>query len=282
MPCTIPPSQLGLFIGKLIGKLEGLIMAQVTKLIAKVLQELLGNFCPDLSILENILKTRDSLINKITLVEKKIEPIAAFADKLDPPIKAAKIIITLLEMLPVPGTIGLPPGPGGGVIYSISVGKQNRLAQLLNIACKIVEMLEQDQKAIKYVTNSALATMTPVKAKLMSLDFKLFTCVDKLPQDQKDHIMSVIENLPSNVGLLDEKSIDDAGGTVYGYTKPSSGKEYTIKIEEDKDSPSYAKRRYAVVYDSFNIAVLKGPKSFSSSTKILLDELKFRLDNQLP
>ena len=57
---------------------------------------------------------------------------------------------------------------------------------------------------------------------------------------------------------------------------------YTIKIVKDTLSPEFAPRRYAVVEDAQGVVVLKGPSSFSSSTRILVDEIKFRINNQLP
>tara|TARA_R100000278_G_scaffold109100_2_gene86029 strand:- start:201 stop:1238 length:1038 start_codon:yes stop_codon:yes gene_type:complete len=62
----------------------------------------------------------------------------------------------------------------------------------------------------------------------------------------------------------------------------ANGEVYELKIRLDKDSPSIAPRRFAVAIDKFGVEILKGPKSFSSDTKVLIDELKFRLDNQLP
>ena len=62
----------------------------------------------------------------------------------------------------------------------------------------------------------------------------------------------------------------------------ANGEVYELKIRLDKDSPKIAPRRFAVAIDKFGVEILKGPKSFSSDTKILIDELKFRLDNQLP
>ena len=58
--------------------------------------------------------------------------------------------------------------------------------------------------------------------------------------------------------------------------------QYTIRIENDPNSPSIAPRRRAIALDRRGVAVLKGPYSFSSSEEILKKELKFRIDNQLP
>ncbi len=56
---------------------------------------------------------------------------------------------------------------------------------------------------------------------------------------------------------------------------------YTIEIRTDPNSPAIAPRRYAVALDPVGVVVLTGPSSFSSDTNILIEELKFRIDNQL-
>ena len=280
MPCSIPPSKLAEFIAKFLGQLEARVYALVLKEVSKIQQKLLGSICPPVKEIEKILKVRDNLLNAINGLEKKIEPVKKFADILDPPIKAGKVTVTILEMIAIPGTIGLPPGPAGGVIFSVSVGAQNRFAQLLNLACQIVDMLYKDQQAIKDLTDLGFSGLDPLKAKLESIDIKLWSCVENLPQEDKDRILAGIENLPSNAGLTNQVEAN-----TFKYFKPNPdglGTEYTIKILVDKNSPEFAPRRYAVVENAQGVQVLKGPPSFSSSTRILVDEIKFRINNQLP
>ena len=280
MPCSIPPSKLAEFIAKFLGQLESRVYALVLKEVSKIQQKLLGSICPPVEEIEKILKVRDNLLNAINGLEKKIEPVKKFADILDPSIKAAKVTVTVLEMISIPGTIGLPPGPSGGVIFSVSIGAQNRFSQLLNLACQIVDMLYKDQQAIKDLTDLGFSGLEPLKAKLESIDIKLWSCVENLPQEDKDRILAGIENLPSNAGLTNQ--IDS---NVFSYFKPNPsgmGTVYTIRILVDKNSPVFAPRRYAVVENAQGVVVLKGPPSFSSSTRILVDEIKFRINNQLP
>lgn len=56
---------------------------------------------------------------------------------------------------------------------------------------------------------------------------------------------------------------------------------YTIEVRTDPNSPAVAPRRFAVALDPVGVAVLTGPPSFSSDTDVLIEELKFRIDNQL-
>ena len=61
-----------------------------------------------------------------------------------------------------------------------------------------------------------------------------------------------------------------------------NGTVYKLEIRTDEKSPKVAPRRYGVALDDENVVVLSGPKSFASDTDILLNEIKFRIDNQLP
>jgi hypothetical protein len=275
MPCSIPPSNLALFIAQYLAKLEAFIIAKVYEEINKIIEQLLGQVCPPVDEIKRILKVRDTLVNMINGLEKKIEPVKKFGEILNPPIQAAKATVLILEQLPLPSTIGIPPGPAGGVIFSLSTGAMNRFSQLLNIACQIVDLLSKDQKAIMDLTNISFDGLEPIKQKLQSIDINLFECVDKLPTAQKLEIMESIQNLPSNSGIS-IAALDGTGSNKFYY------KDYIITIQEDRNSPKYAKLRYAQVENANGTVLLRGQSSFSSSTRVLIDEIKFRINNQLP
>lgn len=275
MPCSIPPSNLAAFIAIYLGKLEAYIIAKVYEEVNKIIEKLMGQVCPPVEEIKRLLAIRDNLLNMINGLEQKVEPVKKFADALEPPIRAAQATVLVLEQIPILTTIGTPPTGGtadiGGQIFSISIGAQNRFAQLLNIACKIVDLLMQDAKAIKDLVDISFDGLEPVKEKLKSIDLKLFECVEALPDDQKQEVLALIENLPSNAGL----GLNDGQGR-YFY------KNYTITIQEDKNSPGFAKRRFAQVENEEGVVLMRGPASFSSSTRVLIDEIKFRINNQLP
>jgi hypothetical protein len=57
-------------------------------------------------------------------------------------------------------------------------------------------------------------------------------------------------------------------------------KGYTLRIITDPKSPKLAPKHFAIAIKDGQTRI-KGPSSFSSSTEVLLDEIKFRIDNQL-
>ena len=269
MPCSIPASQLSAWIAQQIAKARAFVIGKVMEEVNKILEQLRADICPPVEELEKILAIRDSLVQLIENFEKKIEPIKEIATKLDPPIKTAKTTVTVLEQLAIPTTVGLPP-PTGGVIFSVPIKITNKFAQLLNLACMFVDLLEKDQKAIKKLTENSTAFLQPVKDKLNSIDIQLQGCINKLPPSERQKFLSLIGQQAPEV------SDDDL---IY---RSNSGNTYTIVVLEEEQENLPAPLRYAAVKDTNGVIVLKGERSFSSSTKVLVNEIKFRIENQLP
>ena len=271
MPCRVPPSELSAFIAKLLAKAEAFVINKVNEEVNKIREKLLGQICPPVDEIERLLKIRDNLVNMILGLKKKVEPVKKIADQMEPPIESARVVVTILQTIPIPTTIG---GPGPiGVIFSIPIGVQNRYADLLRISCMIVENLSSDVEAIRTLANLTFSQIDPLLAKLQSIDIKLGECVEQMNEEDRNRILSSIDNLPSNLALAKG---GDSDNNVFSY------KNYTIKIVEDPNSPNFAKRRFAQVENDKGVVLMRGPSSFSSSTRILIDEIKFRINNQLP
>ena len=183
MPCSIPPSNLAAFIARYLAQLEAIVIAKVYEEVNKIIEKLLNQTCPPVEELKRILQVRDNLLNMINGLEKKIQPVKKFADQLEPPIQAAKATVLVLEQIPIKTSIGFPgtggPSDIGGQIFSISIGAQNRFAQLLNLACQIVDLLMKDVQAIRDLTDISFDGLDPVKEKLQSIDIKLFELVSQ-------------------------------------------------------------------------------------------------------
>lgn len=78
----------------------------------------------------------------------------------------------------------------------------------------------------------------------------------------------------------DTSERDRRNDSKFFHTGPD-GTVYRLTIQLDPNSPPIAPRRFAIATNQEGVEVFKGDKSFSSSTDILLKELKFRIDNQL-
>lgn len=95
-----------------------------------------------------------------------------------------------------------------------------------------------------------------------------------LPETTKNEIRKNL-NLFKNINIGNQ--VEDSR---FFHTGPN-GIVYRLEILPDPESPSIAPRNFAVAREPGGVIVLRGPKSFSSSVDVLLNEIKFRIDNQL-
>ena len=126
---------------------------------------------------------------------------------------------------------------------------------------------------------------------------KLSNLSDELKDDVKntlDKFNNLYRANPSLQGLNSQdglNNLNNSGGNTKQnrnappgsvlYTGPN-GIVYSLVIKKDTQSPDIAPRRFAVAINPEGVEVLTGAKSFSSDTDVLIEEIKFRLDNQLP
>jgi hypothetical protein len=95
-----------------------------------------------------------------------------------------------------------------------------------------------------------------------------------IDQKTKDDLKSFLDSFTNT------QENTRSGDSRFFHTGPD-GTVYELKINLDPQSPKIAPRRFAVAINLEGVEVFKGQKSFSSSIDILLDEIKFRIDNQL-
>ena len=260
-------------VAQQVGNIQGKVTSQVQSEVFKILSKF-SNQCPSPKEIANIVKIRNTLLKNINSLSRRVNTLKTIADKLNTAITAAKLVIQFLKTTPLPTTIGTPPGPAGGVIFSLTVGKVVSVGDRLATVNKLLDSLESDRAGILGVISSVSSTLDSLRNRLSAIDLAVQECSQESP------------NLASILAELQPKENTGTEGTpqnAFGEDDPRfSYKGYKLEILQDPNSPQIAPRRYAVARDRRGIVVLKGPPSFSSSTDILLDEIKFRIDNQLP
>lgn len=95
-----------------------------------------------------------------------------------------------------------------------------------------------------------------------------------ISQSAKDDIRKLLDTFKT------VSTLEQANDSQFFHTTPN-GEILTISIITDPASPSIAPKRYAEAKNANGGIVMTGPKSFSSDTKVLINEIKFRIDNQL-
>lgn len=390
-------SNLVAFVTSQMGRIEAAIYRYANDKLNEIINELLRQ-CPPPEVLNRIIKQKQSIEKLAGSFDSKIQKFNSIPNTLEPAIGAGKVIVEILSHMPLPSTIGTPPGITGGVIISVPTGVIQTQSNLLVFTRKMVEVLEDDVVSIKDVLSSTQGLFDPILDRLKMLDRLVDHCVNNpdAPDDQRakvidprlldpndlsnrslfagsfrkklsddeEHTTTLEQDIdeaffgtgdstgvgssggkdrglwgigvdyfvddvvtyktfkykcntdhtstadgitgPPGVGQYWDRffGFDDGSGTglskedrdtVYKDTgldkntgpadevySTARNTQYTIRIENDPNSPAIAPRRRAIALDRRGVVVLKGPYSFSSSEEILKDELKFRIDNQLP
>lgn len=278
IPANIRP-KLSEFVNIGLAKGQALLITKVQAEIRNKLEQLLTE-CPPPEVLKTVSNFIENIRPIITNTEREIGRAGKIADQLDPAITAGELLIQILTTNP------LPPVVINGILSPVSVipftpatviqntkGKINSDAAILNWARNLVEVLKDEGRAIGDGVSTAQWVLSPVKNQLDQLDALVQACFanQDLSDEDRKLLLQEIQGGPNQ----------DPAFTSLSYTSPS-GRTYTIKIVEDKNSPEVAPRRQAIVQDFRGITVLTGPASFATRTQILIDEIKFRIDNQLP
>ena len=244
-----------------IGSLRGKLVAQIQKQVLALLNKF-SSGCPDSKELEKIIKIRSTLINHLTSFEKRIAVFKDIAAKLTAIVSVVSAIVKIITSIPIPTAI-IPPMTGGiGLPLSIP----NKFSAALVKLNKILDRLLGDAAAILAVVITISAVIANLKDRLNSIDLAIQQCSIGQPADL-NQILATAQP-PENTGSEGTPNPD------YLY------KNYVLAIIEDPDSPKIAPRRYAVAKDKNGTIQLRGESSFSSDTQVLLDEIKFKIDNQ--
>lgn len=246
-------------LGKVKAFAESRVREEIDQIIREVEQE-----CPSSNAIASLSVKLNNLTNLTNKYQKSVQTVRKIPSTLNPVIQSTDVIVNLLSTLPLPSSV--PPGIG------IPVGVLNTQSEILVWARRTVSILEEDQQAILEMVDSVDTVFNPLRSKLTLVQQLLDRCAD-LTQEERAALVSRIrggDREPIQANNTSEEYIADNGNT------------YVLEVEEEIETFGPTSRRRATAKDFRGIVVLRGPFSFASSTEILFDELKFRLDNNLP
>jgi hypothetical protein len=254
--------QISGIIARQVGSIQGKLVSQVQGQVLNVLSKFTSQ-CPNTQEIQKIINIKNNLLQNINALERRLQLLSSTASKLDRVISTIKVAIQVIKSIPIPTAI-IPPQSGGvGIPISVLTRYSDGLIKLN----KLLDALEADKAGILGVIDIASKTLTSLKSRLEAIDIAIQGCVADSPSASQ--IIATTQP-PQNTGSEGTPNSD------YLY------KGYKLEIVQDPNSPKIAPKRYAIAKDKAGIIVLYGPSSFSSDTQVLLDEVKFRIDNQLP
>jgi hypothetical protein len=246
------------------GLLTGLLLAKVESNVLNMLSKF-ANECPNQKELKRIIKVRSTLLNHLTSFDKRIKPFIKTAQALLVTVRVFKVIVRQITTIPTP-TVIVPFGDVTGGI-GVPIGTITKLSNILIRVNKIIDKFEGQADSIVSSTSLVLPIIETLRDALNSVDPLIQQCSLGAGVSEIGGIVEVAQP-PENTGSEGVPSED------YLY------KGYVLSIEQDPNSPKVAPRRFAKATDATGIVRIVGDSSFSSSTQVLLDELKFKIDNQ--
>ena len=257
-----------------IGGMRGKLIAQIQQRVLESLGKFI-NECPNAKELQKIIKIKNNLSKNIGAFQKRAQKFKSTAGQLVRIANTVRTIITVIKNIPVPTAI-IPPGSPGGL--GIPVNVLNRYADKLIQLDKLVEKYANEGSAILSTVDGIIPPIENVKNRLDSIDIAIQQCSTDTATTLDLAAILATAQPKGNTGTEGTPIDIFTGQPDPKYTYRG----YTLAVVQDPNSPKIAPRRYATARDGRGIVVLKGQPSFSSSTDILLEELKFRIDNQLP
>lgn len=243
--------------------------------------------CPSDSELKNIIKQK----NQIKIALEQITGVFSTMDKtaltLDKVLTGINVVVKVLKNIPIPTAI--PPGIG------IPISILNKFADALDV---LKDNIQKGQGVLKIIPPSIdimSSSAQKIIDKLQVLDGFISSCVQKktqnLTEEEKNKYFTDLEISANEIGDSSNIKLNfTVNNTLEQQLQPNSNnpiyyKDYKLSIENDPlNSFSFPSRRIKgfnlnnkhTLYNLFDNGY-----SFASSTQVLMNEIKFRIDSYL-
>lgn len=247
-------SDLSLITASQLGVLKATLISKVNTEVNKALQRFI-NTCPPPATLSRIVTIKNNLNKALNKYQKNVRTFSTIATALNTSISLVKVYLKARYLNP-------RPVAAGGV--SVTMGTINLSSDEIYKLNKKLDEYSEQVKTVSALIEAAQTVINPIQEKLLILDSYVERCTLQDTINLEDTFKEIVQQGTSSQNQNKE---------VY--------RGYVLSIVTDPDTAAIAPKRYAIAQDSQGVVVLRGPSSFSSDTQVLLDELKFRIDNQL-
>ena len=252
---NVPQIALAAVIAPLIIKLRVELQGRVAKELAEIQQQFAVD-CPDPKTLKGLRNKLSNIKNFLNKVEKRGNSIKK---AIQPLIVAERTVlgaVIVLLALPVPN-------------FGTTVGITSKAADLLANLQKLAKDIHDEIFLITGLIEGSLGILTVVsqlKQKVDVLDSLIAGCAETGALIAEEE------------GIANETTAEDIPYT--SLDQRGSSKVYKIRVIL-LDDTAVAPLRQAVAYDNLDIIRFRSEASYSSSTQVLIDEVKFRIDNNI-
>ena len=245
--------------------------------------ERLQQACPPKAELEAIIKQKNSITTALTQVQTALTTMVQTGQTVTGIINVTDIAVRVIKNLPLPTAV--PPGVG------IPINVINRFTDTLIKLSDLIKVSKGVVSSIAPAVQSLNNDIQTILSALTRLDVLLVGCLEAdtvgLTDEEKEDYFT---SLGINLNTLDTTSspeVNIAGGqALEDSLAPNSNdpliyKDFKLIIDNDKENTLSFPRRRIVATRVTDAVQIVGDYSFSSSTQILVDEIKFKIDKYL-
>ena len=237
----------------------------------------LSNQCPPREELDRIVNQKNQLSQALTQIETSLSSLSSTGSTIDGIVTGINVGVTVLKALPVPTSVP----PGVGIPLNIINGFSDTLDVLGVLLKEFGGVTSQIAPSVQIITS----TVATVNSKLSTLDGLIAGCLSSETEGMSDLEK---EKFFENLGI-DLSSPDPTGGgdTNSGETledrlslnskNPIVYKGYTIILDSEAGNKFSFPSRRAIGTNDEGVKIVT-PFSYSSSTQVLLDTIKFQID----
>jgi hypothetical protein len=254
-------STLSRVVAQQMGTIQGKLAAYGVGKLRTIIAEL-NTRCPSDAELRVILRTIVNIQNILNKYKRQVLKYNSLITKLDTVISSVDVTVKVLRVLPIPTAVA-----GVGV----PIGLTNRYSESLINLSEYLDNLKNDKESIKSILSNSTLDTNQVEALMTTINSKLIQCVEA--DGGTNYLTTVSELLRGNT-----ESNDRIEGPV-PYVL-DNGAQYFIEVIPVEEGTGVPRRR-AQAKNLEGVVVMKGDPSYSSDENILIEELIFRLENQL-
>lgn len=245
--------------------------------------ERLQQSCPPKVELEIIIRQKNSIATALTQTQTALNTMVQTGQTVTGIINVTDIALRVIKNLPLPTSV--PPGIG------IPISIINRFTDTL---IKLSDLIKTNRGIVASITpavQSLNGDIQTILGKLTQLDTLLAGCLEEqtanlTEEEKEDYFTSLGINLNTldttsdpQVNLVGGQALEDS--LAPNSNDPLIYKGFKLIIDNDKENKLSFPRRRIVATRITNGVQIVGDYSFSSSTQILVDEVKFQIDKYL-
>lgn len=245
--------------------------------------ERLQQSCPPKTELEVIIRQKNSITTALTQTQTALNTMVQTGQTVNGIINVTDVAVRIIKNLPLPTSV--PPGVG------IPISVINRFTDTLIKLSDLIRTNKGIVASIAPAVQSLNGDIQTILGKLAQLDTLLAGCLEQATvgltdEEKEDYFTSLGINLNTldttsdpQVNLVGGQALEDS--LAPNSNSPLIYKDFKLVLDNDKENKlSFPRRRIVATRITDGVQIV-GDYSFSASTQILVDEVKFQIDKYL-